>query len=314
MSTVKSIKFNAGKVQYDDNTHRCTPLAHKGVISIKANPEEPELFDFVWSPKGDVTVAGNVPEKENLLLMPGDVSFKHIKSCQTGRVFALTFFSSGAKYLYWLQDVGDIDQVDQLTQKDINLAKSVNDLISMKYDEEEDDEEEEEQEPDQESKETGEQSSAAADEEPKSEDSIPHFDTVPVGSSRLKNYKTPIGKISDFITLDIIEKHLAGLSQDQIKELYGEYIPSTGGDLMNVIRSAFYQQCTQRLSHSLINDDGAGWLFAQSLKYDFEGEGINYFLKGIRKLGEQEKEEERLGYAATKKREEEDDDDIEDDI
>ena len=95
----KSIKFNAGKVEYDEETKRCTPLPHKGVISIKPNADDEDFFDFTWSPKANGS--GNV-EKDELLVIPGDVSFKQVTSCKTGRVFALTFLSSGGKNLYWL--------------------------------------------------------------------------------------------------------------------------------------------------------------------------------------------------------------------
>lgn len=121
----KSIKFNAGKVQYDEETGKCTPLPHKGVILIKPNEDDEEFFDFTWTPKGN---SGNV-EKDELLVIPGDVTFKHVKSCKTGRIVVLTFLSSGAKNMYWLQDVGDDDDLSKLTEKDASLLEQVNSLI-----------------------------------------------------------------------------------------------------------------------------------------------------------------------------------------
>lgn len=135
-----SIKFNAGKVQYDEDTKRCTPLPHKGIITIKPNSEEEEFFDFVWSPKSS---SGNVVEDE-LLIIPGDVSFKKVESCKTGRVFALTFLSSGAKYLYWLQDVGDDEELSKLTEKDQLLVNKIQDIITPSEEEEEEEEQSEE--------------------------------------------------------------------------------------------------------------------------------------------------------------------------
>ena len=140
----KTIKFNAGKVQYDEETKRCTPLPHKGLVVIKPSSEDPDFFSFNWSPKADATVGGTV-EKDELLLIPGDVTFKHIQSCNTGRVFALSFLSSQAKHLYWLQDVGDIDEPNMLTAKDTNIVEQVKELITIKDDEEEEEEEEEEE-------------------------------------------------------------------------------------------------------------------------------------------------------------------------
>lgn len=138
MAAPKSLKFHAGKIQHDEETNRCTPLQYKGVISIKPSVEEPDFLDFTWTPKQDLTQAttGTI-EKDEFLLIPGDVTVKHIKSCNTGRVFALTFLSSGAKYLYWLQDVGDIDQLDKLTEKDQKIIQDINELISIGEEEEE---------------------------------------------------------------------------------------------------------------------------------------------------------------------------------
>lgn len=134
----KTIRFNAGKVQYDEDTNRCTPLPHKGIITIKQNSEDEDFYDFTWSPKS--SGSGNV-EKDELLIIPGDVTFKKVKSCTTGRIFALTFLSSGAKHLYWLQDVGDEDELDKLTSKDKDIVNQINSIILIS----DDDEEEEEQ-------------------------------------------------------------------------------------------------------------------------------------------------------------------------
>lgn len=137
----KTIKFNAGKVEYDEENKRCTPLPHNGVISIKPNADDEDFFDFTWSPKS--TSSGNV-EKDELLVIPGDVSFKQVTSCKTGRVLALTFLSSGGKNLYWLQDVGDDEELSKLTAKDQEIIEKVNALISSGGDDEETKEENEE--------------------------------------------------------------------------------------------------------------------------------------------------------------------------
>lgn len=127
-----TIKFNAGKVQYDEETKKCTPLPHKGVITIKPNADDEDFYDFTWSPKS--SNSGNV-EKDELLIIPGDVSFKKVESCKTGRVLALTFLSSGAKNLYWLQDLGDDDKLDKLTDKDQEIIDRVNALVAPGGDE-----------------------------------------------------------------------------------------------------------------------------------------------------------------------------------
>ncbi|GEQ68898.1 hypothetical protein JCM33374_g2567 [Metschnikowia sp. JCM 33374] len=131
----KTIKFNAGKVQYDDETKRCTPLPHKGVVTISPSAEDEGFFDFLWTPESDSGL-----QKDELLLIPGDMTFKPVKSCKTGRVVALTFLSSGDKSLYWLQDVGDDEDLDKWTAKDEQLVRDFQALIAP-VDEDEDVEE-----------------------------------------------------------------------------------------------------------------------------------------------------------------------------
>lgn len=125
----KTIRFNAGKVQYDDVSKKCTPLPHKGLVTIRPAADD-GFYDFIWAPK-----SGSGLEKDELLIIPGDVTFKQVKSCRSGRVFALTFMSSGAKSLYWLQDVGDDDELDKLTKKDQELLVSVQALVAADDDE-----------------------------------------------------------------------------------------------------------------------------------------------------------------------------------
>lgn len=138
------LRIHAGKVQYDENTKECTPLPTKGVIMMRPSREEVGFFNFKWSPRSSTS---NV-ESDRLLIIPGDVTFKHVKSCKTGRVVALTFLSSGAKHLYWLQDVGegtdDEEELSKLTEKDQYLINSINEMIQSQEDEEDDDESKEE--------------------------------------------------------------------------------------------------------------------------------------------------------------------------
>lgn len=129
----KSIRFNAGKVQYDEVSKKCTPLPHKGSVTIRPAADD-GFYDFIWAPKSNSGL-----EKDELLIIPGDVTFKQVKSCRTGRVFALTFLSSGAKNLYWLQDVGDDDELDKLTQKDQELLLAVQVLVTAEDDDDVDD-------------------------------------------------------------------------------------------------------------------------------------------------------------------------------
>lgn len=120
---MSSFSFNAGHVLYDEDTHKCTPLPHKGVITVQPSVEEEGFFDFTWAPKSN-----SGARRHELVLIPGDFSFKPVKSCSTGRVVALTF-SSGQKSLYWLQDLGDEDTLDKFTEKDNEILTKFHSVV-----------------------------------------------------------------------------------------------------------------------------------------------------------------------------------------
>lgn len=107
--------------------------------------------------------------------------------------------------------------------------------------------------------------------------------------------KLPIASISDVLTLELIEKHLDTLSPDQLSQLYASHLPEstspTKHDILDVVRSGFFQQSSNKLSELLREGSGAGYLLAQSLKYDYQGEGIESFLNGVRELGKKEGKE-----------------------
>ncbi|KAI5954716.1 hypothetical protein KGF57_003739 [Candida theae] len=303
-STNKSLKFHAGKVQYNEDTNRCTPLPYEGVISIKPSAEEPDFLDFTWTPKPDQTSQINGTqqvEKDELLLIPGDVTIKTIKSCNTGRVFAFTFLSSGAKYLYWLQDVGDVDDLGKLTEKDNKLIQSISSLISLGDDEDVDMKEEDKGDDEKKEKEVEQKESQQA-----SQATVPQAQRTQNLPSQSQSqsqsqFKLPIGSISSVLDISTIDNHLDKLSLDQLKHMYGEYLPPsiaqnpTKAKIIEVVRSGFFQQSEQKLTKQLRANEGAGLLLAQSLKYDYKGEGIENFLKGVRELSKKEKEEEGDG-------------------
>lgn len=94
----------------------------------------------------------------------------------------------------------------------------------------------------------------------------------------------------------MIEKHLDELSNEEIKQLYQSHLPEsienpTKYDIMQLVRSGFFDQSLNRLSESLTKSSGTGYLLSQTLKYDYQGEGIDGFLAGIRQLTEKEKQD-----------------------
>lgn len=109
--------------------------------------------------------------------------------------------------------------------------------------------------------------------------------------------RLPIHSISDILTLEQIEKHLSSLSPTQLSEVYAKNLPDSVSsntskeDILDVVRSGFFQQSSNKLSELLRDGSGAGYLLAQSLKYDYLGEGIDGFLHGVRDLGKKDKQE-----------------------
>ncbi|KAH3683115.1 hypothetical protein WICPIJ_005914 [Wickerhamomyces pijperi] len=114
---MSTVRFRAGRVSYDPETKIATPDPIQGQITIKPSEEDESFYSFEWVPK---EAAVNV-EKEELLVIPGDVQWKHIPNAKDGRVFELSFLSSSARHLFWLQDINefdDDDKLDQLSEKD----------------------------------------------------------------------------------------------------------------------------------------------------------------------------------------------------
>lgn len=128
---------------------------------------------------------------------------------------------------------------------------------------------------------------------------VPSTQTQPATNQTQPQFKMPIGSISSVLDISTIDSHLDKLSIDQLKQMYGEYLPPsiaqnpTKSKIIDVVRSGFYQQSEQKLTKQLRANEGAGLLLAQSLKYDYKGEGIENFLNGIRELSKKEKEEEK---------------------
>lgn len=95
--------------------------------------------------------------------------------------------------------------------------------------------------------------------------------------------------------MSIVEKHLDELSPEEIEQLYAEHLPSstnpTKHDIIQLVRSGFFDQSLDRLNQGLQKSTGMGYILSQSLKFDYQGEGIEGFLKGIRQLTKKEEKE-----------------------
>ncbi|ODV84727.1 hypothetical protein CANARDRAFT_176564 [[Candida] arabinofermentans NRRL YB-2248] len=128
------LKFKAGKVDYNQDENIYTPLPTKGEIVVKQSDEGEGFYSFTWCPRG--STVGSV-EPEELLVIAGDVTWKKVKSCKSGRVYMLTFLSSGAKNLFWMQSIGDDEyNLDKETEEDKEIFKKINELFQELPDEE----------------------------------------------------------------------------------------------------------------------------------------------------------------------------------
>lgn len=97
----------------------------------------------------------------------------------------------------------------------------------------------------------------------------------------------PITSLSDVLTLDVISKHLASLPDEQVQEQYAHLLPdgvnATREEILSVIRTGFFELASRELSSSIGNNT-VGQILAQNLGYEYQGEGLDAFLRGIRSL------------------------------
>lgn len=136
------IKFRAGRVNYDAEKKLATPEPIQGEITIKQSDEDESFYSFQWAPKDNVP---NV-EPEDLLVIPGDVTWTQVEEAKTGRIFALTFLSSGARHLFWLQEVNDDeDDLSALSKKDKEILERIEKIFEPVEEEEEEEEKQEQQ-------------------------------------------------------------------------------------------------------------------------------------------------------------------------
>lgn len=94
----------------------------------------------------------------------------------------------------------------------------------------------------------------------------------------------------------MIEKHLSKLSEQQLAQLYSEFLPEnsnpTKAEILEVVKNGFFRQASDKLDEQLRESNGSGYLLAQTLKYEYKGEGIENFLNGVRDVGKKELEDE----------------------
>lgn len=93
--------------------------------------------------------------------------------------------------------------------------------------------------------------------------------------------------LEDVLTEEVILRHLDSLLESQLQEKYGALLPEsvspTKDEILRVIRSGFFHLANKELSQTMSEND-VGQILASSLGYEYTGEGIEAFLRGIRQL------------------------------
>lgn len=135
------LQFKAGKVHLNETSLEATPKRGQGTVRVFNSPDDPLLYSFIWEPRGShATVGGEAESKIELLLFPGDAKWVHVPQCKSGRVFALKFRSGGPPHVFWLQSMGDEDDVSKLTQDDMSIATKMENILKETDVEEEEEE------------------------------------------------------------------------------------------------------------------------------------------------------------------------------
>lgn len=101
----------------------------------------------------------------------------------------------------------------------------------------------------------------------------------------MENY--PVSLLADLLTDDLIDTILDSQLPEQLRERYKDMLPEGVGaskaELREVLRSEFYRRASLELSMN-INENNIGSILANSFGYEYAGEGLDAFLKGIRDL------------------------------
>lgn len=153
MSSV--ITFRAGIATYNEDTKMCDPKPMQGVITIRPSGQDEDdedaevgieddygmkFWDFQWKTKDrNVKEDKSLCEPIELILIPGETKWVHVKSCPDARMFALVF-SSNEKYFFWLQDKNPAGlKLNELNENDQIIYNKITDLLKLHVEEDDTD-------------------------------------------------------------------------------------------------------------------------------------------------------------------------------
>lgn len=97
------------------------------------------------------------------------------------------------------------------------------------------------------------------------------------------------------LTEDHVTRFLLTLLDEEIRSRFGDMLPEsvepTRDAILEVVRSEFFRGANAELSMN-ISQNNIGLILASSFGYEYTGEGLDAFLKGIRDAEKKEKESE----------------------
>ncbi|KAK9456582.1 proteasome complex subunit Rpn13 ubiquitin receptor-domain-containing protein [Dipodascopsis uninucleata] len=300
-ATAQPLTFKAGRVDFNPPSKRLTPLPYKGKITLsRPTDEDPSLVSFVWEPRG--SSKGNPDlEKDELMIFPGEAEWLPVSQCETGRVYVLKFNSSSQRIFFWMQDAPASDELNKLTETDLEISKKVNALLEDTFVNDEDESA------------TNQDNTAIATGDVEMTDSsapdqaaqglnitslLRSIVVPPAGDNPTSSSGTPIVNLVDVITPARMIAYVNSLDRsspklDGLYEFLPEGIPHTKPELLRVIQSPQFLQGLNSLSQTLRSSEGSnvGQLVSNELGFPYRGEGIEGFLLGIRAAIEEEQSE-----------------------
>lgn len=95
----------------------------------------------------------------------------------------------------------------------------------------------------------------------------------------------PILLLSDVLTEELVRKHLQSLLAQEIHDRYGNLLPESVepnvDQILEVVRGEFFRSANTEFSMN-IAENSIGLILANSFGYEYTGEGLDAFLKGLR--------------------------------
>lgn len=93
-------------------------------------------------------------------------------------------------------------------------------------------------------------------------------------------------RLGAVVTEDVVAAHLARMLEADVVRVYGGLLPPgvapRRDDILRVVRSGFFHHARDELGEAVAQTPGA--LLARTLGYDYTGEGVEAFVRGLRKL------------------------------